>query len=189
MKNYINQYLAGNERAFDAMYVAFRPRFFAWFSRKEHLSAEEIKDLYQKAVLVLHQRIAQGRIGKDGMPDAAIGTFLIQTGDYLLRNQRRKRELPLVYPDDWGRVDAPDSPYDLEEEAKILAVRTAVRDMPMPCSQLMSLIVFSKKTHAEVARLMNYKSADVVKVTSGRCREKLREVIVQRLKMMGYEHR
>ena len=187
MKDYINQFLEGDNRAFDALYVAFRPRFFAYFSKEEHLTVDEIKELYQQSTIVLYQNLVRGRLVKDGLPDAAIGAYLITIGNNLLFNKRRKRELPLDYPEDWGKVDQPEQPYDPLEEAKIIAVRTAVRDMPMPCSQLLSLIVFERKSHAEVALLMDYASADVVKVTSGRCRKKLRAVIIERLKIMGYE--
>ena len=187
MKNYINQFLEGNNRAFDALYVTFRPRFFAYFSKEEHLAVEEIKELYQQSTVVLFQNLVRGRVVKDGLPDAAIGAYLIRTGNNLLLNKRRKRELPLDYPEDWGRVDRPEQSEDPVEEAKIIAVRTSVRDMPMPCSQMMSLIVFEQKSHAEVAQLMDYASADVVKVTSKRCRDRLRVIIKDRLKMMGYD--
>lgn len=187
MKNYINQFLEGNTRAFDALYVVFRPRFFAHFSREEHLSVDEIKELYQQSTVVLYQNLVRGRVVKDGLPDAAIGAYLIRTGNNLLLNKRRKRELPLDYPEDWGRVDRPEQSEDPVEEAKIIAVRTSVRDMPMPCSQMMSLIVFEQKSHAEVAQLMDYASADVVKVTSKRCRDRLRVIIKDRLKIMGYD--
>ena len=115
--------------------------------------------------------------------------YLNNTGKYVLFNQRRKRQIPLYSDSDQltenSNVD--DEPYDKEYDDKLFVVRTAVRDMPEPCSKLLNLVVYQKKSHHEVAQIMNYANEDTVKAQRWRCMKKLKEVVATRLKIAGYE--
>ena len=76
---------------------------------------------------------------------------------------------------------------DQEKDDKLFIVRTAVRDMPELCSQLLQLVVYQKKSHKEVAEIMHYANEDSVKTQRHRCMGKLKKIVKERFKIAGYE--
>lgn len=188
--NYVNRIIDGDSRAFDEVYKTNKAQFIALMRVTQKLSREDAEDLYHKACAVFYNNIATGRISRDSLGNTQIKAYLNNTGKYILFNERRKRQVPLaVDTERVMRLDEKtmDEEYDKEQDDKLFIIRTTVRDMPQPCAQILNLAVYLKKSNKEVARIMNYSGEDTVKTQRSRCMKKLKDKVIERFKLAGYE--
>lgn len=181
--------LHGDSRAFEDMYKELKPRFIALFRKNHGIPAADAEDLYHKACVILYNNIETGRLKQEFLNDRQLTAYIDNTGKYIIFNERRKRQVPLIANTDIlkGYEDLDDGAYDMEYDDKLFIIRTAVRDMPMPCSQLLKLAVYQKKSHREIAETMHYANEDTVKAQRWRCMKRLKEIVVERFKIAGYE--
>lgn len=191
--NYINRMIEGHGGAFDMIYNMYKSQFIALFRKNQGLSRDDAEELYHDVCAILINNVETGRLGVDSIKNSQLKAYLNNTGKYILFNRRRKRQVPLTVDTDFimkGELNAisdGDEEYDKELDDKLFIIRSTVRDMPEPCSRILKLVVFNKKSNSEVARIMNYASADTVKTQRHRCMGKLREKVIRRFKSAGYE--
>lgn len=188
--NYVNRIIDGDSRAFDEVYKTNKAQFIALMKVSQKLSREDAEDLYHKACAVFYNNIATGRISRDSLGNTQIKAYLNNTGKYILFNERRKRQVPLaVDTERMMRLDEKtmDEEYDKEQDDKLFIIRTTVWNMPQPCAQILNLAVYLKKSNKEVARIMNYSGEDTVKTQRSRCMKKLKDKVIERFKLAGYE--
>ena len=188
--SYINRIKSGDARAFDEVYKTWKGQFIALFKKLQGLQYADAEDLYHKSCAIFLNNIETGKLNADSISDSQIKTYLNNTGKYILFNERRKRQVPLaINSDALMNLDekAVDEEYDGEMDDKLFIIRTTVKNMPQPCAQILNLTVYQKKSHKEVARIMNYANEDTVKTQRHRCMARLREKIIERFKMSGYE--
>lgn len=194
--NYINRIIDGDERAFDDMYKALKPDFIRICRMRFNLNRSLSEDLYHDALAILYNNIETGQLGRDRLPDEKLKAYVGVIARNIQNNRNRKRQIPLVYNPgrflnnlDDASSDRPDEaiPYDAETDDKLFIIRTTVRDMPMPCAQILRLAVYEKKSNEEVASIMHYANSDSAKTQRSRCMQKLREQVIKRFKECGYE--
>ena len=188
-KNYINRIIDGDPKAFDEMYYACKNNFVNGFRSNFGTDKERSEDLYHKAIAILNNNIETGRIKTDDLPDEKLQAYIFKSGKYIMFNENRKRQVGLTFDTDAIMNDScmDDEEYDREKDDKLFIVKATVRDMPMPCSKLLSLAVYHKKSNAEIARIMDYSGPDSVKTQRYRCMQRLRDMVVKRFKDCGYE--
>jgi len=184
MKNLIDEVAKGNLSAFDKIYLSNKDQFLAFMKKDEGLDGDSAQDLYQEACAALYNNICTGRLTGGSLGNNKLRTYLNQVGKYILYNKRRKRQVPLYFDTDKVfSFEKEEEEYDFSHEirdARLFIVRTSVRDMPKPCSELLRLVLFLKKSHEDVARIMGYSNADSVKTQRSKCMRKLREVAEKR---------
>lgn len=83
--------------------------------------------------------------------------------------------------------DIMDDDIDENIEEMRMIVRSCVDNMPMPCSMLLDLTVYQEKSYQEVARIMDYGSADVAKTQRSRCFNRLRAIVKERISNKEYD--
>ena len=183
-KNPIDEVAKGNLSAFDKIYLSNKDQFLALMKKDEGLDVDSARDLYQEACAALYNNICTGRLTGESLGNNKLRTYLNQVGKYILYNKRRKRQVPLYFDTDKVfSFEKEEEEYDFSHEirdARLFIVRTSVRDMPKPCSELLRLVLFLKKSHEDVARIMGYSNADSVKTQRSKCMRKLREVAEKR---------
>lgn len=194
--NYINRIIDGDKRAFDDMYKALKPEFIRICRRRFSLGRSLSEDLYHDALAVLYNNIETGRLERDKLPDEKVGAYVGLIARNIQYNRNRKRQIPLVY-NPWRLLNDSDDessgklgeevPYDAETDDKLFILRTTVRDMPMPCAEILRLAVYEKKSNEEVASIMHYANSDSAKTQRSRCMQKLRDQVKKRFKECGYE--
>ena len=201
--NYINSLIDGDRQVFDVIYSTFKGQFVALFRKTQGLGRDEAETLYHDACAILLNNVETGRLMRDSLLNSQLKAYLNNTGKYVLFNRRRKRQVPLTVDTDYilnyGDLDSSrkqnnrsmalydDEAYDEEMDDKLFIIRTTVRDMPQPCAQLLKLVIYMKKSHKEVAEIMNYANEDSVKTQRYRCMGKLRDKVIERFKAAGYE--
>lgn len=201
--NYINSLIDGDRQVFDVIYSTFKGQFVALFRKTQGLGRDEAETLYHDACAILLNNVETGRLMRDSLLNSQLKAYLNNTGKYVLFNRRRKRQVPLTVDTDYilnyGDLDSSrkqnnrsmalydDEEYDEDMDDKLFIIRTTVRDMPQPCAQLLKLVIYMKKSHKEVAEIMNYANEDSVKTQRYRCMGKLRDKVIERFKAAGYE--
>lgn len=186
---WIKRIADGDLSAFERVYVKYKLPFIKYFRANQGAGATEAMDLYLDACTTLFNNIRTGRLNGWSSADDTFSAYLIQIGRFLLFNKRRKRQLPLTYDDDAVfNFKGEDSELDKEREAMLTIVRNSVSQMPQPCSQLLNLVCFEKKSHQEVAKIMHYANADSVGTQRSRCMQKLRSFVRKQFKDLGYEY-
>ncbi len=84
--------------------------------------------------------------------------------------------------------NVPDADENLQENEMLMEMTlNVVRSIPDPCSTLLELQFFHRKKQTEIAVAMGYESADSVKTMVNRCKGKVRTLVKQRYKELGYE--
>lgn len=179
---YIQRLIDGDNRALNDIYSSFRSGFIAYARAELGLDFEDAQDLFQESCILLLTKVRKGEIKE--LANHQVGSYLKTTGKLLNANRRRKRVIKTVS----GGPDIPEEPTDnSEEEQRLQAVRDVVMDFPGPCSTLLELQYFHQKKQAEIAKVMGYESADSVKTMSSRCRGKVKVLIKQRFRELGFE--
>jgi len=201
--NYINRIINSDSRAFDELYNTFKGQFIALFRAVQGVDRESALDLYHRSCAILYNNIETGRLKYDSLPDSKVRAYLNSVGKYVLWNLRRKRQAALAVDTEFvmkfGDLDLsaringhnvpeePEEPYDPEYDEKLFIIRVTVENMPHPCARLLNLVIFQKKSHREVADIMNYAGEDTVKTQRHRCMDKLKDKVKERFKAAGYD--
>lgn len=187
----------GDLSAFERLYNKYRGPFVRYFKAREQLSDSRAQDLYQDSCITIFNKIRTGNLTKWDSDDSKFNTYIIQIGRFLLLNIRRKRQIPLLFDTDKikGIMDGDsnndsliDVEYDEELEVMVGLMRTSVAQMVHPCKEILTLTCFEKKSHQEVALIMNYASAETVGTQRSRCMKKLKAFVLEQFKALGYNY-
>lgn len=186
--NIIFRIARGDFMALDEVYNQTKPGFVAFFAAHFNLDTEKSIDLYQDSIAAFYNNIKTGRLTAESLKDARISTYIIQVGKYIHMSRLRKREPLLTFDTDtvMNLKDKLPDEFDQELDDKLFIVRKTVETMPQPCGKLMDLKFFQEKSPEDIATIMGYENTDSVKTQVYKCKEKLREKIVERFKACGY---
>lgn len=185
---WIKRIADGDLAAFERVYEKFKLPFIRVLRSTQGVGPSEAIDLYQDACTAFFNNVRTGRLTGWNAPDDKFTTYIIQVGLYLLFNKRRKRQLPLEYDEDAVlRFRQEDDEYDEKQDVLLSIVRNSVAQMQQPCSQLLHLVCFEKKSHQEVAEIMHYANAETVGTQRSRCMQKLRAFVAKQFKDQGFE--
>lgn len=189
LKRLIPRVALGDQKAFDEIYLSLKEQFLSLMTKHEGLDREGALDLYQEACAALYNNILSGRLTEASLTGVLLSTYLNQVGRYTLYNMRRKRQTPLVFDTEMVlSFDSEAEPqYDPVQDEKIRIVVDVVNKMEMPCSMILNLFYFRKKSQEEVARIMSYSNADSAKTQKSKCMKKLRAAVKQKFRESGYD--
>ncbi len=192
-KNYIQRLIDGDDSAMNDIYSSFRGGFLSFARSSLGLKNDDATDLFQDAVICLLQNVNRGRLTE--LEDKKVKAYLCRTGKYIQANRMRKRTVQFTSLawdeglDDWLEVkhysDTEENPQ--EKEQRIQIVQDVVKSIPNPCSTLLEMQFLRRKKQADIAASMGYESADSVKTMVNRCKGKVRTIVKQRYRELGYE--
>lgn len=175
----------GDESAFNDIYSSFRPGFISYARAALHLDFNDAVDLFQEVYTLFFVNVRKGKLA--GLANSQVGAYLYTTGRFINSNRIRKKGIQTVH----GGPDVPDIPDEdagcSDEERIRQVVRDVVTEIPDPCSTILEMQYFQNKKHAEIAMVMGYESADSAKTMASRCRGKVKVLIKQRIRELGYE--
>ncbi len=192
-KNYIQRLIDGDNSAMNDVYSSFRGGFLSFARSSLGLKSDDASDLFQDAVICLLQNIKRGKI--TDLENRQVKSYLYSAGRYIHMNRKRKGHLPLVTivwdaDTDSAKIieNVPDTEDNQQEkEQRLQVLNDVVRTIPEPCSKLLDMQFFQRKKQAEIAATMGYGSADSVKTMVNRCKGKVRTIVKQRYRELGYE--
>ena len=148
----------------------------------------ELDDVFHDAILVLYEKI----IGANFELTASLQTYLNSVCRFQLLNKMGKEKLNSGYADHIGKDGDDDNPMsynasitdtldEIEDhtESQFTAIESALEIMKAAgghCYELLTLYWYHKKSHVEIAQIMNYSNDKTSKKQKSGCQEKLRKM-------------
>ena len=148
----------------------------------------ELDDVFHDAILVLYEKI----IGANFELTASLQTYLNSVCRFQLLNKMGKEKLNSGYDDHIGKDGDDDNPMsynasitdtldEIEDhtESQFTAIESALEIMKAAgghCYELLTLYWYHKKSHVEIAQIMNYSNDKTSKKQKSGCQEKLRKM-------------
>jgi RNA polymerase sigma factor (sigma-70 family) len=157
------------------------------------LNDYELEDIFHDAVILLYEKIIKG----DFVLTASIQTYLNSICRFQLLNKLGKEKKSIAFEenssvdeDDINMKFLPFITNDFEQiedetEEQFVAIEKALEKMKSfgnHCYELLTLFWYHKKSHQEIAEMMNYSNDKTSKKQKSGCQEKLRKMAFNELK-------
>ena len=196
-KEIIKGFFDKNERVLISVYKEFRPKFCSYFRTKYNKDEDYVVDLFQDSFLAVYNNIQSGKL-TEGNLTSSLQTYFMSVGKYsLMANDRKTHTLGQESLDRGMNVDDEGNQYttkrvqkgidDLQSDEVYYHEKTELEDytermvgsMGHPCSELLTLFYWEKKSMEEIAHEMNFSGADSAKTQKSKCMKKLTPLIRQ----------
>lgn len=165
---------SGDEEALVLLYESNRRQVTALVTRN-HGTADDANDVLQDAVIVLWERVRQGRYEVR----AKLNTFVFATARNIWLRQlaRRRREMPMDMQHDTTAVEDP-SPLEemIETETGQRIARALVR-LGEPCKTLLTLFYWEEASMQLIAGRLGFANAETAKSKKYQCKQALRKLL------------
>ncbi len=133
-------------------------------------------DLLQEAIIVLWQNVCSGRFELT----SKVSTYVMGIVKNTWRaEQRRRRRLSSETDGDREVDDRPSGLDALINAEKVEAVRQALNCLKPVCRELLMLFYFEERSLRDIARIMGFANADVVKAKKYQCKKALAALLRQ----------
>lgn len=163
-------------------YKSYRDEFVTWIMNHLGLNIDDAKDVFSDAIIILYEKVASGTLRHEDM-SAKLKTYFFSVGrftglDKLKSRQRKQRIL-----NEFARhVDQEDDPWLLEDQneefrEKLSMVQNAMSELKDRCRQILRLFYYDRKSHTEIAEIMDYSNSDSAKRAKHSCMERLRKSV------------
>jgi RNA polymerase sigma factor (sigma-70 family) len=153
----------------------------------------ELDDVFHDAILVLYEKIVAGNFELT----ASVQTYLNSVCRFQLLNKLGKEKGFSDYDEHIGKDDDEDNPMSYKltitdsldeiedpKESQFTAIESALEMMKAAgghCYELLTLYWYHKKSHVEIAQIMNYSNDKTSKKQKSGCQEKLRTMAFNEL--------
>jgi RNA polymerase sigma factor (sigma-70 family) len=166
-----------NKKALKMVYVENRIPFIN-FARKFSVSEEDIIDVYQDVIIVLHDKAIKGELAA---LTCSIRTYLLGIGKYMLYDKTRKNNKKVDnFPLEKEDYNYREITHDfLEEEPNQLQrlLQKAFSTLGKKCKEVLTLFYYRGYTIEEISETLNYENKNVAKSQKSRCIKQLKEKI------------
>ena len=187
---YIDGFSANNETTIAKFYNEYRVTFCSYFKSHYNKEQEYVVDLFQDSCLAVYNNVQSGRLTSKNLT-SNLKTYLFQIGKYSLMARDRKEHnlqstsLDSIYIDEDGNEHIPgdikaglktvnsDEEYYREKTEREEFVERVVSDMKPPCSKILTLFYWNKKSMSDIATAIGMSGADSVKTQKFKCMKKL----------------
>jgi len=156
---------------FDQFYLENKDSFLHWASGEFSLPDEEMKDVYQQAVIVLYENLL---VGKLNHLTSSIKTYLFGIGKNLLLKRVSKKEIENRHLDrvkeHWlfQGIEIPDNSLIIDR------VQLEMKELKEPCQSILEMFYIESLSLEVITDKLDYRSSDVVKTQKSRCVKNLR---------------
>lgn len=169
---------SGDGRHIARLYDLYRSEFIGFARRSFSLGETEAVEIYQESFIALYENIRRGRLTR---LSASLKTYLFRIARNKILNARRgaaakSQELPGGVPD----IDTD----DWAERQEI--VFSTVQQMQEPCTTVLTLYYWERRSMDEIARALNYAGAQVAKNRKLACMRKLKAILTAKFTAEGF---
>jgi RNA polymerase sigma factor (sigma-70 family) len=160
------------------LYDKYKTLFIKFALKNFAVDHDTAEDIYQESFIALYENMEKGKCTE---PSVSIQTYLFAIGKNKLLNHLRDNTRETV--DISENILPPDISGEPEEwKRKQEIVYRTVCEMPEPCSRILTLFYYDRKSMAEIAHTFNYKNEQVAKNRKYLCIGKLKEILIPQLK-------
>lgn len=174
-----------NNREISAIYSAYQNEFLGFFVGAMFSKRVDAEDLYQDSWIELCWQIERCKITAASL-SCSVKTYLYGIAKFKFMALNRKNgQLKTI------ELMPEIEPVSLVEENSHVEIEhiieKEVNAMGEPCSSLLDKYYWEDMSGDEIAKEMQYKNSDTVKTQKYKCMQKLKSVIVDKLKHFIYE--
>lgn len=168
------------DSAMREIYLGYRRPFANWIvGQFDGLDDAAVKDIFQDSIMALYENIIAGRF----RGDSKLKTYLFGIGRnaarvFLRRHRRNSEQLVAadafeaeVFDEQLAAFFESESNEIVSERIKQLAEQ--LKTLTDPCRSIVMHYYYHRRNTAEIAQLMGYLNADVVKAQKYRCMTRL----------------
>lgn len=196
-KEYINGFYGHNDSVITNFYLIKREKFCGYFMKKYKKSEDYVIDLFTDTIMVLQNNIEKQKLTADGLT-SSLDTYLYAIGHRTLWAQDRKANVfgqvslegsgtvndegeEYISKDIYAAIEKLERDEVLDAKVNELQdfVDRMVHSMKSPCSELLDLFYWGKKSMEEIAEKMSFTNANSAKSQKYKCIQKLRPLIEQ----------
>lgn len=158
----------------ESLYKDNRESFIQWGRRKHNLENDDLLDIYQNTMIVLHENIKHNRI--DNIEVSGI-TYLYSIAKNLIYKYHRKNKMinrhQVRLSEHYQFIAVNNNEAELYHQA----LTTALENMKEPCRTILNLFYIRGLKLPAIVTELAYSSVDVLKTQKSRCLKKLKENI------------
>lgn len=162
------------DNAMDMLYRSYKEEFLK-FGKRYLESDEDISDIYQDAVISLHEKVSSGQLTQ---LSCTVKTYLFSIGKHLMINRykshQRVKFALIDEVDVSGTVDV--YPHELSAQAEKL--KAALLKLGDGCQKILTLFYYKNYDLESIAADLGYKNTNVVKSHKARCMQRLRNLFI-----------
>lgn len=170
---------AGDSKALELLYRAYRREFISWMYNKTGCDRETALDVFQESVLALYKNAKAGYIDDIG---SSIKTYLFAIGKkrYWAQSKENKLQVVSLEEEDESILEklmvVPQIFKPATDRQKMISTLLS-RLRPM-CQDILVLFYYKNMSMKLLAEQQNYRSVNVAKVMKNRCMESLRKLVL-----------
>ncbi len=166
-----------HEKSLSAFYDSQRSSFLTWAKSRFSADTDTFLDVYQDAIIVLYNRVIDGRIEEiNSTPEAYL--FGVARNLLLKRTIQMKRvttsEDVFKFIPDEGETNLYDS---YENEHNKILLSNALSHLDDSCRKILELFYYHRYKLDAIKERLNYDNTDVVKSRKYQCMKKLKKII------------
>ncbi len=166
------------QEALKNVYLEHRDEFISWARRQMHCSADQAKDAYQQAIIILYENIVNAKLV---MLQSSEKTYLFAIGKNKLREMLREdvrfQNLDSI---DYMELGAEEEPVDPK---KLRHASECLQHLGEPCKRLLEEFYYHQSTMTRIAEKLGYKNEDAAKSQKYKCLARLRKLFNHELVM------
>ena len=166
----VDQLRLNNEKVLNDVYLEYREPFIA-FAKKYGLKNEDALDVFQDAVIAMHQNFVVKQVTLN--KNVSLKTYLFAIGKNIIKN-RLKKEHRMYVVNDFNTgmaVDEESEPIDPELISKM---QKGFEKLGKKCKEIITLFYYRGFSILEIVDRMGYKDANTVKSQKSRCLKQLK---------------
>lgn len=157
------------------LYAGCRPKFIHWGQENHRVGAHDLADMFQQAVIITVLNIESGRLVN---LTGTLCTYLFGIGKKLIQAFLRKQKRTFMPGDENlptpGESD-PGTETQIIEQQENDRLWSKVNALGEPCHSILVLTYKENLNSQEIADVLGYASAEVVRQLRKRCLDKLRK--------------
>lgn len=167
---------SGDVAGLSFVYEKHRREFIAWIRKFSNCSAEDAKEYYQAATVILYENIMSSKITA---LQSTLKTYLFGIGKNLTyQHQRQTKRQEAARAGYMIELEiAGDAKQALQNERNFQVVARCLSIIGEPCRQLLDYFYVGKKTMDEISSAMGYKNPETAKSQKYKCMERLRKLV------------
>jgi RNA polymerase sigma-70 factor (ECF subfamily) len=176
----IEEIKKGNRNQLANIYRAYRSEFIAWLSSKFECSRDEARDIYQIAILTLHENIVNEKLKH---LNSSIKTYLFAIGKNKIL-ESKKAQNRFSYEIDPGELELEEiNNWEQEDrEQHLELMKSSVEKLGNPCKSLLELYYYHNMSLEAIAGQMSYKNTATAKTLKFKCLGRLRNIFKVEMK-------
>lgn len=164
----------GDETIMEVVYDQYRTEFLVWGQKSYPLEREALIDIYQDAVIILYQNVAEKKMTS---LSSTLKTYLFGIAKHLIfRELNRQNKGPQRLDEVPEIAVAPHYLQQATEDHTQYHIRNALDKLGSSCRQLIEYFYYYDFSMEVIAQRMRYKNANTVKAQKRRCMQQLEDL-------------